>query len=137
MKSTWLVLSQFVVAALSMGQSPVSLENAEHYTWGDHCDGWYLMKSPALHIIQERMPPGTAETMHHHKLARQFFYVLRGVATMEHEGAVTQIREGQGIEIAPGVAHRIKNDSKQVLEIIVTSQPPSHGDRVEAELPGR
>jgi hypothetical protein len=25
----------------------VSRENAEHYRWGDDCDGWHLVKSEA------------------------------------------------------------------------------------------
>jgi hypothetical protein len=36
-----------------------------------------------------------------------------------------------GLEIAPGVAHQISNRENIPLEIIVTSQPPSHGDRVD------
>ena len=31
---------------------------AEHYTWGDGCDGWHLVKGADLSVIQERMPPG-------------------------------------------------------------------------------
>jgi hypothetical protein len=36
----------------------VSLENAEHYNWGGACDGWHLLKSAALSVIQESVPPG-------------------------------------------------------------------------------
>jgi len=39
----------------------ISLDNAEHYTWGGVCDGWHLFKSSDLSIIQERVPPGGAE----------------------------------------------------------------------------
>jgi len=33
--------------------------NAEHYLWGDNCDGWHLLKTDSLSIIQENMPPDT------------------------------------------------------------------------------
>ena len=61
----------------------VSSENAEHYTWGGVCDGWHLLKSSNLSVIQERVPPGAAEVNHYHKKAHQFFYVLSGEATIE------------------------------------------------------
>jgi hypothetical protein len=49
-----------------------SATDAEHYTWGDGCDAWYLVRTPELHIIEELMPPGTSETAHHHVHVRQF-----------------------------------------------------------------
>jgi mannose-6-phosphate isomerase-like protein (cupin superfamily) len=82
-------------------------------------------------IIQERMPPGTAETLHRHAKARQFFFVLGGLAVMEHQGVVTSLPPGAGLEIPPGVRHRILNKSDGDLEFLVTSVPPSHGDRIE------
>jgi hypothetical protein len=36
-----------------------STENAENYKWGNNCDGWHLLKSDSLSVIQERMPAGT------------------------------------------------------------------------------
>ncbi len=42
----------------------VSKANAEHYTWRGICDGWHLLKSTSLSIIQERVPPGGAEVKH-------------------------------------------------------------------------
>lgn len=109
----------------------VSIENAEHYRWGDCCDGWYLVKNDALNVIQERMPPGTAETLHKHGKAQQFFYVISGEAEIDIEGKATLLKAGEGVLVAPGLAHRVQNRSKSELNLIVTSQPPSHGDRME------
>mgnify|MGYP001602642574 CR=1 FL=1 len=64
---------------------PISTTTAEHYTWGDRCDGWHLVRTTGLSIIEERMPPGTTETRHHHVHAHQFFYVLEGELTLEVE----------------------------------------------------
>jgi mannose-6-phosphate isomerase-like protein (cupin superfamily) len=109
---------------------PINLQNAKHYTWGDGCDGWYLLETPEITIIQERMPVGAAEIAHKHVKSRQFFYLLSGVARMFHDGTSTELRSHDGLEIAPGVVHRISNYGDLPLEIIVTSQPPSHGDRI-------
>ena len=108
----------------------VSTANAEHYTWGDNCDGWYLVRTPELNIIEELMPPGTSETRHHHLRARQFFFVLEGELTMEIERHEFVLKAGEGIEIAPGQAHQAMNRGVSGLRIVVTSQPPSHDDRV-------
>jgi mannose-6-phosphate isomerase-like protein (cupin superfamily) len=111
---------------------PVSVETAAHYGWGAACDGWYLVRAPELSIIQERMPPGTSESRHHHERARQFFYVLRGQLTLECAGTQHRLTSGQGLEIAPGAPHQARNDSEDAVEFLVVSQPPSHGDREPA-----
>jgi mannose-6-phosphate isomerase-like protein (cupin superfamily) len=110
---------------------PISTTNAEHYLWGDGCDGWYLVRTPELNIIEEKMPPHTSETRHSHIGARQFFYVLEGELTMEVEREEFVLRVGEGIEVAPGKAHQALNRSAESTRFLVTSQPPSHGDRVE------
>jgi mannose-6-phosphate isomerase-like protein (cupin superfamily) len=104
--------------------------NAEHYTWGDNCDGWHLLKSPEISIIQERMPPGTKEVWHKHTKSRQFFFILSGEAAMEADGEMHILKAQQGIEILPGTPHQMMNKSDADLEFIVVSCPPSHGDRV-------
>ena len=114
------------------GISPVSKEAAEHYIWGGHCDGWHLLKNPDLSVIQERMPPGTAEVRHFHHRAQQFFYILSGEAVMELEGRSLIVNAGEGIWIPPGVAHQMRNDSGDDVHFLVVSQPPSHGDRETA-----
>ena len=63
----------------------MSTSTAEHYTWGEACDGWHLVKQDGVSVIQERMPAGTAETRHRHARSRQFFYVLSGSLTIEME----------------------------------------------------
>ncbi len=50
-----------------------SKQNSEHYVWGNNCDGWHLLKTDSLSIIQENMPPNTHENLHFHSHAQQFF----------------------------------------------------------------
>ena len=109
--------------------APISRDTADHYTWGDKCDGWHLVRSPALSVIEERMPPGTAEARHRHAVARQFFFVLAGELTIERDGAVLVLGQGEGLEVAPGSAHQVLNHGSTDARFLVISQPPSHGDR--------
>jgi mannose-6-phosphate isomerase-like protein (cupin superfamily) len=112
--------------------SATSKATAEHYTWGSRCDGWHLLKNSELSVIQECMPPGTAEVRHFHHRAQQFFYILAGAAVMEVEGRSIKLTAGEGIWIPVGLAHQIKNDSGGEVHFLVISQPPSHGDRTPA-----
>lgn len=110
--------------------SPVSRFSAEHYEWGNKCDGWHLVKDAALSVIEECMPPGTAEVRHYHQKAQQFFYILSGEAVMEIEGQSKRLASGEGIHILPGSRHQICNPSSAPVRFLVISHPPSHGDRV-------
>lgn len=108
----------------------ISKETAEHYTWGDVCDGWHLVKNGDLSVIQERMPPHTSEVRHFHEKSNQFFYILSGEAAIEIEGRQEILKAGEGVEIPCGTAHQMFNKSNDFLEFIVISSPPSHGDRI-------
>ena len=111
----------------------ISKESAEHYTWGNACDGWHLVKNPGLSVIQERMPSGASEIRHFHHQAQQFFYILSGNAEMEVEGETHSLAAGQGIWVPAGVPHQMKNQSNSDVHFLVISQPPSHGDRHTAD----
>ena len=113
--------------------TPISIVTAEHYRWGDTCDGWHLVHNQEISVIEERMPPGTSEVRHYHRAAWQFFYVLAGVATLEAAGTQHMLRAGEGIEVSPGVPHQIANTSDTDTRFLVISRPPSHGDRILAE----
>lgn len=111
---------------------PISLDSARHYTWGEGCDGWHLVAAESLSVIEERMPPGTAEVRHRHRVARQFFLVLEGELTLEIEGAMVEVRAGSGCEVSPGEAHQVFNRSGSATRFLVVSQPPAQGDRETA-----
>ncbi|MNI87914.1 Cupin domain protein [compost metagenome] len=108
----------------------ISKNNAEHYLWGNQCDGWHLVKDQQLSVIHERMPAGTAEVKHYHEKALQFFFVLSGTATLEVEGAEIELHPQEGVEVKPLVAHQMFNKSGADVEFLVISQPTSRGDRV-------
>jgi mannose-6-phosphate isomerase-like protein (cupin superfamily) len=116
-------------AIYGAGMEPVSTATAKHYMWGEVCDGWHLVLSAGFSVIEERMPPGATEQRHSHERARQFFYVLAGELTMEVSGTTHVLHAGMGLEIAPKQAHQAMNRSGVDVLFLVTSVPPSHGDR--------
>lgn len=111
----------------------IDKRTAEQYSWGDGCHGWHLVQTAALSVIEERMPPGTSEVRHHHQKANQFFYVLRGVLSIEVEGNESVLSPGQGLYVAAGDVHNVRNRASVDAEFLVVSSPPSHGDRVSAD----
>jgi len=113
---------------------PVDRSTAEHYLWGGDCEGWHLLKAAGLSVIEERMPPGRAETRHAHSKAQQFFYVLSGVATLEVDGVEHVLMPQQGLAVSPGTPHQLFNYGPEELRFLVISSPPSHGDREPCPL---
>ena len=109
----------------------VSVENAEHYIWGEICDGWHLLQREDMSVIRERVPAGAAEVMHYHEKARQFFYILDGEATMAFEDRAIRLCKGEGIEIPPQVRHQFRNQSNIDVHFLVISVPPTGGDRID------
>lgn len=107
----------------------VNRHNTEHYIWGDTCDGWILRENSDLLIIEERMPPSTAEQRHYHSLAEQFFYVLEGTLTMELDGVVHVLEPRSGISVSKEIVHQARNESDKAVVFLVVSAPTSRGDR--------
>lgn len=109
----------------------ISIKSAEHYHWGDQCDGYHLVKSDKLSVIEEIVPPGASEKNHYHDHATQFFYILSGTGTIKINGDIFQLNTGEGLLIEPGTPHQFRNDSEQDVRFLVISAPKSHGDRYE------
>lgn len=101
----------------------------QHYQWGDGCDGWVLADTDALSVKQERMPAQTAESLHYHEKAQQFFFILKGIATFEVENESYTAYAGQGFHIQQGKKHRIINNTAEDIEFILSSQPSTNNDR--------
>lgn len=118
-----------------MQRSPMKAtkDNSEYYQWGENCDGWHLVKTDSLSVIEELMPPNTQETLHYHKKAQQFFRILKGIASFEIDGKVIELKSGEGINILPNTNHLIRNNQSENLEFLVISQPSTRGDRYEVK----
>ena len=110
----------------------VNIENSEHYKWGEDSDGWHLLKSDGLSIIEENVPPNEKEERHYHNDSQQFFYVLSGVAHLEISGELFKVSAGSGIHVPRKEPHQLMNNGTVNLRFLVISQPKSHGDRAIA-----
>ena len=108
----------------------VSKGSVTHYSWGEGCDGWHLLASNALSVIEERVPAGAGEVRHYHRSAEQFFYVLSGEATIELDGCTHRIEPSRGLHVPAKSVHKLENRADTDLRFLVISTPPSHGDRV-------
>ena len=112
----------------------VSRENALQYQqWGDRCESWNMVDEEAFSVKLEQMPPGTSEQKHYHRLASQFFFILKGRAVFEIEDEIVSADTGQGIHIRPLVKHKIRNEEETGLEFILSSQPSTRNDRINCE----
>ena len=107
-----------------------SIKNTEHYQWGDVCDGWHLLKSDTLSVIQEKMPGGTFEKLHFHTHAQQLFFILSGTASFDINGEKFSVNTNESIHVPKMTKHFISNSNEAELHFLVISEPKSHGDRV-------
>lgn len=105
----------------------------KHYHWGSDCDGWNLVDEDSLSVKQELMPAGTREVKHFHRTAQQFFYILKGRATIEIEDSIIEINKDEGLHIDAGKKHWISNTGNEDLEFILCSQPSTKNDRINCE----
>ena len=106
-----------------------NIGNAEHYQWGQVCEGWRLLDRVDLSVIQERVTAGAGEVRHRHTKARQLFVVLSGQLTIETGDALFRLVAGDALEVPPGEPHVARNDSKAEVAFLVISAPSTKNDR--------
>jgi hypothetical protein len=41
----------------------------KHYQWGNKCEAWNFVDNKSLSVKYERMPAGTKEDLHYHKVS--------------------------------------------------------------------
>jgi mannose-6-phosphate isomerase-like protein (cupin superfamily) len=107
--------------------------NAEHYSWGLNCDGWHLINTEQLSVIEELVPAGESEKKHFHHRSNQFFYILDGEAFLEMDADHVKMTAGDGYYVESGISHKFINRSQRPVRFLVISSPRSHGDRVNLE----
>ena len=110
----------------------MSKENClEHYQWGDRCEAWNFVDDPEWTVKLETMPVGSSESKHAHRKARQFFFIIKGIAIFEIEAEIITVHAGQGIHIHSNQRHKIANGGQSELEFLLTSQPSTVHDRID------
>jgi len=109
---------------------PINKSTAKHYVWGDQFDAWDLIDQETLTIKQLKMPAHTVEPLHYHQNAKQFFYILKGKATLRLSQERIGLTEQDGIEILPNIPHQMINETNDVLELMVVSTPSANKDKI-------
>ncbi len=110
-----------------------NVNTAEHYRWGQVCDGWRLLEGPDLSVIQERIPPGAGEVRHYHLRARQVFFVIAGELELQLGEQLLRLSVGDSLEVPPGDRHLVRNGGNVDATFLVVSAPTTRGDRVNVE----
>lgn len=108
----------------------IDKSNTKHYIWGDNCDSWVLNDTTNLSVKLESMPAGTKESLHYHEKAQQFFFILKGIATFYLDEQSYILTAQQGIRVQPGQQHFIVNETTDILEFLVISEPSTNNDRI-------
>ena len=106
-----------------MAPDPISRQTAARSTWDEGCTAWHLLDRNDLGIDQQLLPPGASTRSHSHDRSRQFFYVLRGRATVTLGPRTAFVEAGGGIEVPPRVRHEVRNEDEDDLEMLVISTP--------------
>jgi mannose-6-phosphate isomerase-like protein (cupin superfamily) len=116
-----------------MTEKILEKETAEHYWWGKNCDSWVLADTVGLSVKMESMPAGTREKLHFHRIAQQFFFILKGSATFYLNDETLIVAEGKALLFKPATKHYIANETSGRLEFLVISQPTTNNDRETME----
>lgn len=113
-----------------MMSKPISAATAENFKWGHGvCDGWYLLKSEPMSIVEEIMPAGGLGVVHYHSAAQHFLYVLRGDVSLVIDQEKHLLKKGDGITISPKAEHQIRNESDDEVNFLVFSAPDNFTDK--------
>jgi uncharacterized cupin superfamily protein len=106
----------------SMGPK-VNKSTAQHFLWGDNCDGWHLAQHPSAAVIEEIMLPHTSEKRHFHEKIWQFIYILSGELEIEIEGQEYILKPFDGISIEPSQKHNFFNRTDKDIHYLLVSAP--------------
>lgn len=78
-------------------------------------------------LAEARVPAGSATQRHYHKLAEEFYFILKGSGIMEIDGEIRPVGPGDCVLIPPGAWHTITADEE--LRFLCCCAPPySHDD---------
>jgi mannose-6-phosphate isomerase-like protein (cupin superfamily) len=110
---------------------PVDRSSVPVVAWAEGCLAWRLVDSDGLSVKHERLAAGASERPHRHRRARQFFFVLDGMAEIRIGHRTHALETRQGLEVAPGQRHVLSAVDEWPLEVLVISAPSTEGDRIE------
>nr|MCR4797198.1 cupin domain-containing protein [Lachnospiraceae bacterium] len=70
-----------------------------------------IHKSPGYRVRRIMLYPGASLSMHSHEKRNENYSVVTGVLSIELENRQVKLHQGDGINILPGMMHRLYNDT--------------------------
>ena len=85
-------------------------------------------------LAEATVPPGGATIEHYHRTTEEIYFFTHGSGRMRLGGQEAEVRAGDTVVIAPGVAHKLWNTGDEPLVLLCCCSPPySHDDTVLLE----
>ena len=108
-------------------------ENEREHRHGDHGPK-YLEQGPRMNFGIVMLQPGNTVSPHVHRVMQESFYILEGrvtISVLRDDGVWVDNRlvKGDYLHLEPGEAHKIRNDSAEVLRMVVTAAPYAEADK--------
>ena len=86
----------------------VSYETLEPFTTKDGSTIREFIHSPAQSLAEATLEAGQSTVRHRHALSEEIYLLTGGGGTMELDGEVREVREGDAIVISPGAWHALR-----------------------------
>lgn len=74
-------------------------------------------------LAEVTIRPGRSILEHYHVESEELFYILQGEGSISVEGETCLLGEGDVVAILPGKIHKVKNDGKTDLIMLVVCSP--------------
>ena len=108
-------------------------DSEREYRHGDHGPK-YLEQGPRMNFGIVVLQPDNTVSPHVHRVMQESFYILEGrvtISVLRDGGAWEDIRLAKGdyLHLEPGEAHKIRNESAEVLRMVVTAAPYAEADK--------
>ena len=118
-----------------MSRSAQDIGQAEAYLFAGGLawlliEGWQNNGAFALH--ESLYPPGAATPPHVHDRDDETAYVVSGVLTVETQGKVISLQQGQSKLLERGIPHRLSNHGATETRFLILSAPAGFNDFVRA-----
>ena len=84
-----------------------------------------------------KLPPKSANTLHRHISAEEFYFVLEGVGRIRVDGRTYTIQKHEGLHVWPNQMRQVFNDTDEEVLWLITGAPDREVSKGEKPDPTR